>query len=61
MLGSNCGASVLPGAAAHEGNELDEFDSKRGQHFADVLPDYAGAKGLQEGDYAVRLGPLSKV
>jgi hypothetical protein len=51
----------LRDAAARDSNELDEFDSKRGQRIADVLLDYANAKGPQLGVYAVRLGPLSKV
>ncbi len=51
----------LRDAASRDGNELDEFDSKRGQRIADVLLDYAGAKGLQVGVYSVRLGPLAKV
>ncbi len=51
----------LRDATARESNELDEFDSKRGQRVADVLLDYASAKGLQVGVYTVRLGPLAKV
>lgn len=42
-------------------NELDEFDSKRGQRIMDVMLDYASAKGVQLGVYAARLGPMSKV
>jgi hypothetical protein len=53
--------AALRDTSVHAANELDEFDSKRGQRIVDVLLDYASAKGLQLGVYAVRLGPLSKV
>jgi len=53
--------AALRDTSAQAANELDEFDSKRGQRIVDVLLDYASAKGLQLGVYAVRLGPLSKV
>ena len=52
---------ALRETVAQARNELDEFDSKRGQRIVDVLLDYANAKGEQLGVYAVRLGPLSKV
>lgn len=58
-------ATTMPDAlkevAAQARNELDEFDSKRGQRIVDVLLDYASVKGVHMGVYAVRLGPLSKV
>ena len=58
-------ATTMPDAlkevAAQARNELDEFDSKRGQRIVDVMLDYANAKGVNLGVYAVRLGPLSKV
>ena len=53
--------AALRDVAAQAANELDEFDSKRGQRIVDVLLDYASAKGVQLGVYAVRLGPLAKV
>ncbi len=48
--------AALRDSAAQAANELDEFDSKRGQRIVDVLLDYASVKGLQLGVYAVRLG-----
>ena len=52
---------ALRETVAQAKNELDEFDSKRGQRIVDVLLDYASAKGEQFGVFAVRLGLLSKV
>ncbi|MDE2399013.1 MAG: hypothetical protein KGM91_26535, partial [Burkholderiales bacterium] len=51
----------LTDPALPDTRELDQFISKRGQRIADVLLDYAAAKGLGVGVYSARLGPTAKV
>lgn len=53
--------AVLTDPALPDTRELDQFISKRGQRIADVLLDYASAKGLGVGVYSARLGPQAKV